>query len=349
MANRHKGNRTLLKKKINDLTCKCIYAFSCWTMESNTRTEKKVLIEDQVSNACLMFLNYLMLDGEDRIDGNLNNMYEQSMTRTEKRRSGAEEVMIDVFFPIYEKFFSNIYQKLKNESNHSDPFIYNQRFNAWALGGMFFDDNEIVCGDGTFCYKTLVKFAATWNDISAIMEFPWEMGFGSIVANFNYLFDVCFFLGSIKARSMFQEGEDLWSGFENNTGGACHFDKDSDTFYKDMATLSSILSESTFEGIYFNDLFGFLGYSPAFDISSMKEDGYESASLNLHPIYGMDRWFGNSKHGWETCVYRSTYQRWTKNIKASLQNDNLGIYSIIITYFTRCRIVNHKYVKWALS
>ena len=325
MANRHKGNRTLLKEKINDLACKCIYAFSCWTMESNTRTEKKVLIEDQVSNVCLRLLNVLILDGKERVDLNLNTLYQESMRHIEKRRSGADEVMVDVISPIYAKFFANRYHKLRNESNYSDPFIYNQRFNAWALGGMFFDDNEIVCGEDTFCYETLVKFATVWNDISAVMEFPWEMGFGTVVANFNYLLDTCFFTGSIKVRSMFQEGEDLWSGFENNTGGKCHFNKDTDAFYKDMAALSSIVSETAFQGIYLNDLFGFLGHSPTFDISSIKQDGYDSASRNLHPIYGMDRWVGTSEYDWEPCVYRSTYERWTKNIKASVQNHNLGI------------------------
>ena len=160
-------------------------------MESNTRTEKKVLIEDQVSNVCLRMLNFLILDGEDRIDNNLKTLYEQSMNYIEKRRSSTDEVMQDVISPVYVKFFANRYQKLKNESNYTDPFIYNQRFNAWALGGMFFDDNEIVCGEDTFCYETLVKFATTWNNISGVMDFPWEIGFGSLVANFNYLLDIC--------------------------------------------------------------------------------------------------------------------------------------------------------------
>jgi len=57
-----------------------------------------------------------------------------------------------------------------------------------------------------------------------------------------------------------QEGEHEWSGFENNTIGQCVFDKDSDAFYKDMAAFSSILSNTTFRGVYLNDLLGFLGY-----------------------------------------------------------------------------------------
>ena len=84
VANRHKGNRTILQEKINDLTCQCIFAFSCWTMESNTRTEKKVLVEDQVSNVCLRMLNFLILDGEDRIDNNLKTLYEQCSVHMEK-------------------------------------------------------------------------------------------------------------------------------------------------------------------------------------------------------------------------------------------------------------------------
>ena len=327
VANRHKGNRTILQEKINDLTCQCIFAFSCWTMESNTRTEKKVLVEDQVSNVCLRMLNFLILDGEDRIDNNLKTLYEQSMNYIEKRRSSTDEVMLDVISPVYVKFFANRYQKLKNESNYTDPFIYNQRFNAWALGGMFFDDNEIVCGEDTFCYETLLKLASTWNNISGVMEFPWEMGMGSLIANFNYLLDICVNTKN-GPSALLQEDEHQWSGFKNNTGGQCQFDNNLEVFYDDMATLSAIISNTIFQGMYLNDLFGFLGYSPTFDISSLTEDGYVSAGQNLHPIYGMDRWLGNSKYNWEPCVYRSTYQRWTKNIKASMQNDHLGIIRI---------------------
>ena len=92
-----------------------------------------------------------------------------------------------------------------------------------------------------------------------------------------------------------------------------------------MAVFSSILSNTTFRGVYLNDLLGFLGYSPAFDISSLKEDGYASASRNLHPIYGMDRGLVNDGYGWEPCCYRSTYQRWTRNIKTSMKNHNSGV------------------------
>ena len=325
LANQKEVNKTLFQENINDLKCKCIFAVTCWTMESKTRVKETVLMEDKVSNMCLMLLNFLILDGEENMERNLNTLYEQSLKYTDKRRSGTDEVMLEVISPIYVKIFEKRYQELKNESNHSDPFIYNQRFNAWALGGIFFDDNEIDCGEGTFCYETLIKLATNWNTISGIMKFPWDMGFGSIVANFNYMLDVCFFLGSTKAISSFQEGEHQWSGFKNNTKGKCYFDKDSETFYKDIAALSSILSKTSFQGIYLNDLFGFLGYSPAFDISSLKEDEYASSSRNIHPIYGMDRGFVDDGYDWEPCCYRSTYQRWTRNIKSSMKNHTLGV------------------------
>ena len=290
-------------------------------------TEKKVLMIDQVSQVCLTLLNFLIVDGEENMDRNLNTLYEQSMKYTDKKRSSTDEVMIDIISPIYVQFFANKYQELKNDSNYSDPFIYNQRFNTWALGGIFFDDNEMVCGEGTSCYETLVKLAATWNNISVLMDFPWDIGFGSLVANFNYVLDIC---ANTKRDdlTLFQEAKDQWSGFEDNRRGVCKFDDDLDSFYGDVAALSSILSRTTFQGLYLNDIFAFLGYSPIFDILSLKEDGYASASQNLHPIYGMDRFFDHSKNNWEPCVYRSTYQRWTKNIKYSTQNYNLGIISI---------------------
>ena len=115
VANQHKGNTTMLQEKIDDLRCKCIFAMSCWSMQSNTRTEQKVLIEDQVSNVCLMMLNFLMLDGQERIDGNLNTLYEKSMENTEHRRSGTDEVMMAIISPIYVKRFANRYRQLKNE------------------------------------------------------------------------------------------------------------------------------------------------------------------------------------------------------------------------------------------
>ena len=319
LANQHKGNEKMLQEKINDLRCKCIFAMSCWSLQPNTGTEQKVLIEDQVSNVCLMLLNFLMLDGQERIDGNLNTLYEKSMKNTEQRQSGTDEVMMAIISPIYVQFFANRYRQLKNESNYSDPFIYDQRFNAWALGGMFFDDNELVCGEGTFCYETLTKFANTWNNISIVMDFPWDMGFGTIVANFNFLLDIC-----DDGSMPFQEAEQQWSGFNNNTLGRCRFEQNMSVFYKDMAVLSSIISGTTFEGLYLNDLFGFLGYSPTFDVSSLQEDGYVSTTKSLHPMYGIDRWLGNSEYDSMSCVYKSTYQRWTRNIEASIQNPNIG-------------------------
>ena len=103
------------------------------------------------------------------------------------------------------------------------------------------------------------------------MDFPWDMGFGTIVANFNFLLDYC-----VKENRWmpFQEAEQQWSGFSYNTLGRCQFDQDMGVFYEDMAVLSSIISGTTFEGLYLNDLLGFLGYSPTFDVSSLQEDGY---------------------------------------------------------------------------
>ena len=287
-------------------------------METRTRTKYIVLMDDRLSNVCLMMLNFLMLDGEEKIGHNLNTLFLQSI-KYAKRRQTTDEVLLDNIFLIYTEFFSNRYLELKKSSNYSDPFIYDQRYKAWTLGGIFFDDNEMVCDEDTFCYKTLVRFVTTWNAMSVVMEFPWNMEFGSLVANYNYLFDICDFKGFY---IWFQTSERLWSGFGNSTWGTCTFDDDSVAFYRDMAVLSSIISNTRFTGLYLNDFFGFLGYSPTFDISSLREDGYDYASRNLLPIYGMDRAY----HGedWQRCVYRSTYQRWTKQITETIQSQNLG-------------------------
>ena len=333
LASKHPGNRTLLQEKINSLKCKCIYTYSCeenaYFNDKNGRvTKEQILKENEVSNICLMLLNFLMLDGEETMDSNIDTLYQQSIEHMDKTRV-ADEIMTDVIFPVYEQFFAKQYHKLKTDTNYSDPFIYDQRFDTWASNGYRFDYNDMLCVENTSCYVALEKLATTWNNISVVMEFPWEMGFGTIIANFNYLLDDCYFLRTKKVKSRFQEGEHQWSGFENNTRGQCVFDKDSNAFYKDMAAFTSILSKTTFHGVYLNDLLGFLGYSPTFDISSLKEDRYASTSRNLHPIYGMDRdrRFLEDEHGWEPCCYRSTYQRWTRNIEVSMKNRNLGVSS----------------------
>ena len=333
LASKHPGNITLLQEKINSLKCKCIYTYSCeenayFNSKKGTVSKDQILKENEVSNVCLMLLNFLMLDGEETMDSNIDTLYQQSIEHTDKTRD-TDEIMTDVIFPVYEQFFANRYNKLKTDANYSDPFIYDQRFDTWASNGYRFDDNDMWCVENTSCSVALEKLATTWNNISVVMDFPWAMGFGTIIANFNYMLDSCFFLGGKrKVESRFQEGEHQWSGFENNTRGQCFFDKDSDAFYKDMAAFSSILSKTTFRGVYLNDLLGFLGYSPALDISSLKEDGYASISRNLHPIYGMDRRFIDDGYGWEPCCYRSTYQRLTRNIKISMKNRNLGVVSL---------------------
>ena len=335
LVTRHKEKKMLDEKTTDALKCKCIYAYTCWTMEVKVKSEETTLLEDRVSNVCLMMLNFLIVDGEENVQMNLNRLFDQAIKYTDRNRN-SDEIFLEIITPIYALFFESRYMQLKNELNYTDPFLYGQRrFDAYVKGMYFFDDNEMACGEGTSCYNSLGRFVTTLNDISVGMAFPWEIGFGSLIANFNYLLDICKLSKYSDIGTTFQEHDEEWSGFYENTKGMCEFDKKLVAFYEDMAVLTPIVSQSAFQGIYLNDLIGFLGYSPKFDITTLKDDEYESVSRNLHPIYGMDRWFDRKGYDWKPCLYRSTYQRWAALISASMTISSLRMFHNLFSYTIR--------------
>ena len=82
--------------------------------------------ENDVSNACLTVIKFLMLDGKNRIGRNLISLFEESQKLLNKQR-GPDEIMIQVIYPIYVELFEKRYRELKRYKNYTDTFQYDQR------------------------------------------------------------------------------------------------------------------------------------------------------------------------------------------------------------------------------
>ena len=124
------GNSRL---KCRSLKCKCIslqadfeYAHeqSSGKVQGFSATEKQS--ENDVSNACLTIIKFLMLDGKNKIGKNLVSLFEESQKLLNKQR-GPDEIMIQVIYPIYVELFQKRYRELKRNENYTDTFRYDQR------------------------------------------------------------------------------------------------------------------------------------------------------------------------------------------------------------------------------
>ena len=155
------------------------------------------------------------------------------------------------------------------------------------------------------------------------MSFDWNMDIGSMLANFNYLLDLC------STKYYLETDKKMWAPNNPTFRGQCHLDSDTKALYKDLETITEGIFHEPAKGLYLNDLIAFLGYSTTFDISSLTKEKYLSTTKSLHPIYGMDRW--QDVYEWKIeddrkqCNYLGTYQKWVQlTSERSSQNRNLG-------------------------
>ena len=142
------------------------------------------------------------------------------------------------------------------------------------------------------------------------MEFDWSMDVGNMVANFNYLLDIC------SGTHKLQKNEKMWAPNSAPTyRGQCRLDGNTKALYEDLETIIEDIFDAPANGLYLNDVLGFLGYSTTFDISSLSKENYLATTRNLHPVYGMDVWKDNTdilKDGRTPCNYLGTYRRWVQ-------------------------------------
>ena len=149
------------------------------------------------------------------------------------------------------------------------------------------------------------------------MEFDWGMGVGNMVANFNYLLDIC------SRKYKLQNNEKMWAPSSTTYRGQCRLDRSTKALYKDLEAIIEDIFDAPAKGVYLNDVIGFLGYSTTFDISSLSEEKYLAATRNLHPVYGMDVWKDNTevlKDGRTPCNYLGTYRRWVQHTSQLSRN-----------------------------
>ena len=124
-------------KLCRTLNCKCIATQNDFThSHSNTidtiHQENERRKENDVSNACLTLLRFLLLDGRDSISSNLELLYKESQKFLDKQR-GPDETMIEVIYPTYVKLYDKKYRQLKKDSNYTDAFRYDQRIADVAI------------------------------------------------------------------------------------------------------------------------------------------------------------------------------------------------------------------------
>ena len=177
------------------LSCRCIATRDdiIWysSLHKNIKTDPKDTIkENDVSNACLVILRFLILDGKETIKDNLAAMRRESFRYLHKRLS-IDDVMLGVMYPLYQVMFESKYKKIKQQFQFDDKFKYNQIIDlSEQFGSLPWDDNEI-CYQDQHCHMSLNMLADTWQSVINVMDFPWDIGLGSLVANFHFLLDDC--------------------------------------------------------------------------------------------------------------------------------------------------------------
>ena len=282
--------------------------------DEKLQQDEQEQLRNDASNICLKLLSFLMLDGDENRNNNLDLLFQQSMSFLDKQR-GPDEIMVEVFFPIYITVFQPVYLKLKNESNYSDSFTYDQRL---AGGNMYYDENEYTCDNDAKCKVALTDLVTTWKNVLNVMNFDWKMGIGSMVSNFNYLMMMC-----NEDRYWLQTNEKMWAPNTARFLAPCNLNQEGKSFNNFIKSITDAIFNMPFHGIYLNDLVGYLGYSSTFDLLSLKGDKYMYNARNLHPIQGMDVFRNKDvliEEGWEQCNYLGTYRNWVKqatNLKNS--------------------------------
>ena len=113
------------------LKCKCIATQDDITYyQSNTKDalqkEKDKQMDNDVSNACLTLVRFLISNGKGDVSRNLDLLYKESEKLLNKKR-GPDEAMMEVIYPAYNRLFGEKYRKFKIDSNYTDTFIYDQR------------------------------------------------------------------------------------------------------------------------------------------------------------------------------------------------------------------------------
>ena len=323
-----------------NLECKCIA--SSTELENyhmlggetkGIKNHERVKLENDVSNVCLKILRFLMLDGPSNTEKNLDLLYSESVKLINKQL-GPEEVMVELFYPLYHRMLEPKYRILRTQFFSNDSFTYNQRINQSADGsfGFWQDENEGICYNDPQCTDTLHALTSTWQRVINVMSFNWEMDTGSMISNFNYLLDKCWrsfdeLHKGVGKADFFQTSVPTWRSNSQLFTGGCMFDTDSFFFYDVIRSLTETIFKEPFNGIFVSDLIGFLGYSSTFDITSLTLDGYMSTTSNLLPIYGMDHggWIGApyTKH-FPQCDYKVTYHRWVEYAINVDENRNPG-------------------------
>ena len=312
-----------------DLKCKCIIRSD--DLHSNTgqseNVEKKLttfedkLRENEVSNICLVILRFLMLDGKKNRESNLKLLFEEAVNFIDKRR-GPDEIMLEVLYPLYERLFGQKYLNLKNQTKYNDPFKYDQIIDHYGKY-FIFDENDLCYQDtiGELCNDTLDALSSIWQNLINVMYFDWEMDVGNLISNFNYLLDIC--VNKKSVPMYFQTDEQYWAVNEERKMGGCRFGKDILGLYRDLEPITETIFNVLFQGVYLNDLIGYLGYSTTFDVTSLKADKYMKTTRDLLPLYGMDQWQDNKEKTWEQCNYEGTYRKWVEY--ASNNNRSTGM------------------------
>lgn len=303
-------------RRCRSLGCRCITAESDFEHYSNLKSNgigldiNQKRLENDVSNICLKLLRFLILDGDANRDRNLELLFQQSLNFLDKQR-GPDDIMVDVFYPIYTTIFQPVHRNLEKGSNFSDPFIYDQRiFGSDGTIIFNFDANEDTCENVDPCRDTLGYLSSTWRKVINIMSFDWNMGIGSMVANFHYLMMTC-----NKDQYWLQTNEQMWAPNAKSFQAPCQLNKDTQGFNELIKTITEAILNLPFGGVYLNDLVGYLGYSSTFDLSSLQGDKYMYNTRNLHPIQGMDTFVDMQTlidEGWKQCNYLATYQNWAK-------------------------------------
>ena len=118
-------------KLCRSLKCKCIATQDDITSsQSNTvdsiQKEEDKQIDNDVSNACLTIVRFLMLDVKGNFSQNLDLLHTESEKFVDKQR-GPDDTMLEVIYPTFIKIFGKKYRQLKDDSNYTDTFIYDQR------------------------------------------------------------------------------------------------------------------------------------------------------------------------------------------------------------------------------
>ena len=114
----HENQAYIGSRLCRSLGCRCITAGSDFDHSndpSNPLSSSSITSDtnNDVSNICLKLLSFLILDGDANRDKNLEQLFQQSMNYLDRQR-GPNEIMVEVFYPIYTTLFQPIYRKLES-------------------------------------------------------------------------------------------------------------------------------------------------------------------------------------------------------------------------------------------